>query len=170
MKLLTAELRRKLPPLYAQEGDPDPIVHCKFFTPDSSWTWFATEGAPEDGDFRFFGYVIGLEEEWGYFVLSELESARGPLGLPIERDLYFTPGRISDVLAQFRGEHGDRGGKYRIFNETDGVYAHPDAVTYAEAQRLIAAFRQRYERQGYYASVRGHIPISEVSLKIVPND
>ncbi len=106
MKLLTAELRRRLPPLYSQENTEDPTVHCKFFTPDSSWTWLATEGSEEDGDFRFFGYVIGLEEEWGYFVLSELESARGPMGLPIERDLYFKPGPFSEVLAQFRKERG----------------------------------------------------------------
>jgi hypothetical protein len=26
-----------------------------------------------------------------YFLLSELESVRGPFGLPIERDLYFWP-------------------------------------------------------------------------------
>lgn len=88
MKLLPAELRRQMPSLYSQENIKDPIVHCKFFTPGSNWTWLATEGQAEEDDFRFFGYVIGLEEEWGYFVLSELESARGPLGLPIERDLY----------------------------------------------------------------------------------
>ena len=58
MELLTAELRQLLPRLYAQEGSNDPIVYEKFFTPDSSWTWFVTEGSPDDGDFRFFGYVI----------------------------------------------------------------------------------------------------------------
>lgn len=99
MKLLTAELRQRLPPLYSQEHVKDPIVHAKFFTPDSSWTWFATEGEAEDDDFRFFGYVIGLEQEWGYFLLSELETARGPLRLPIERDLYFTPAPFSQVMA-----------------------------------------------------------------------
>ena len=31
--------------------------------------------------------VDGFEKELGYFSLRELESARGPLGLPIERDL-----------------------------------------------------------------------------------
>src|SRR5689334_1241202 len=98
MELLTPELRATLPPLYSQEGAADPIVHAKFFTPDSSWTWYVTEGSEEDGDFRFFGYVCGLEEEWGYFVLSELAAVRGPLGLPIERDLYFEPGRFSQVL------------------------------------------------------------------------
>jgi hypothetical protein len=30
-----------------------------------------------------------LESELGYFSLSELESVRGPFGLPIERDVYF---------------------------------------------------------------------------------
>ena len=85
MKLLTAELRARLPALYAQEKIEDPIVHIKFFTPDSNWTWYATEGQADEDDFRFFGYVCGHEEEWGYFVLSELESARGPLGLPIDR-------------------------------------------------------------------------------------
>ena len=106
MKLLTQELRRRLPPLYSQENTKDPTVHAKFFTPDSNWTWFATEGSEEEGDVRFFGYVIGFEEEWGYFVLSELESARGPLGLPIERDLYFKPGSFSAILKRYHAERG----------------------------------------------------------------
>jgi len=50
----------------------------------------------------FFGYVIGHEEEWGYFLLSELESVRGPGGLTIERDLYFKPGPFSQIIRRFR--------------------------------------------------------------------
>ena len=98
MKLLTEAIRRTLPPLRSQEGKgEEAIVHAKFFTPDSSWTWFATEGEPitdENGgevDFLFFGLVYGLEKEYGYFSLKELESVRGPLGLAIERDMFFTP-------------------------------------------------------------------------------
>jgi hypothetical protein len=98
MKLLTEELKKTLPRLYSQENDPNPVVACKFFTPDSNWTWWVTEGEPDGDDFRFFGYVRGLEEEWGYFLLSELEAARGPLRLPIERDLYFKSGRFTDVV------------------------------------------------------------------------
>jgi hypothetical protein len=98
MQLLTEELRQKLPPLYSQEADDNPYVHAKFFTPDSNWTWWVTEGSPEGNDFRFFGYVRGLAEEWGYFLLSELETAHGPLGLSIERDIHFTPGRFTDVV------------------------------------------------------------------------
>jgi hypothetical protein len=98
MQLLTDELRRQLPPLYSQEAEPDPKVLFKFFTPDSNWTWWATEGSQVGTDFKFFGFVRGFEDEWGYFLLSELESARGPLGLPIERDLHFTPGPFTDVV------------------------------------------------------------------------
>ena len=106
MKLLTAELRASLPSLYAQEKSTDPTVHAKFFTPDSQWTWYVTEGSEEDGDFRFFGFVCGMDDEWGYFVLSELESVRGPLGLPIERDLYFEPGPFTKVMARERRNRG----------------------------------------------------------------
>lgn len=98
MRLLTSELRRLLPRLYAQDGIPNPVVYAKFFTPDSNWTWLVTEGEPDGSDFRFFGYVIGLEREWGYFLLSELESARGPFGLRIEKDLHFIAKRFSQIV------------------------------------------------------------------------
>jgi hypothetical protein len=94
MELLTKELREQLPPLYAQEHKTDPLVICKFFTPDSIWTWYALEF---DGEDIFFGLVIGFEQELGYFSLSELQAARGPLGLSVERDLHFQPTRLSVV-------------------------------------------------------------------------
>lgn len=94
MQLLTQELKAKLPPLYASENDKDPMIQCKFFTPDSSWTWYAIEF---DGTDTFFGLVDGFEEELGYFSLSELQSVRGKLGLPIERDRYFKPCRLSEI-------------------------------------------------------------------------
>ena len=97
MKLLTDELRAQLPPLYAQEHEDDAMIYAMFFTPWTGWTWFVTEGSQEEDDFTFFGYVIGLEAEWGYFSLGELESVRGPAGLTIEQDLYFTPKRKSEI-------------------------------------------------------------------------
>jgi Protein of unknown function (DUF2958) len=97
MELLTDELRKTLPALYAQENEKDPIVYAKFFTPWTGWTWFVTEGSDEGEDFIFFGYVIGQAREWGYFSLNELQSVRGPGGLRIERDLYFTAKRKSEV-------------------------------------------------------------------------
>lgn len=97
MELLNEELRAQLPPLYDQEKTPDPIVHAKFFTPWTGWTWFVTEGSNQEDDFIFFGYIIGQESEWGYFSLAELESVCGPCGLRIERDLYFNPKRTSQI-------------------------------------------------------------------------
>lgn len=97
MQLLTDELRAGLPALYAQESVTDTLIHAKFFTPDSNWKWYVAEGQQEDDDFLFFGYVKGHCLEAGYFSLNELESVRGPMGLPIERDLYFEPAPWSEV-------------------------------------------------------------------------
>lgn len=94
MKLLTEELRKRIPPLYATEHEDDPIVYVKFFTPWTSWTWYVIEF---DGNDIFFGWVEGHEQELGYFSLSELEQIHGPWGLKIERDLYFEPCRLSKV-------------------------------------------------------------------------
>ena len=98
MKLLTKELEKKLPALYSTEeveiGEKE--IVCKFFTPDSSWTWYAVEYDPEEG--VFFGLVDGHEKEWGYFTLADLESIRGGLGLPVERDMYFTPKKYKDIF------------------------------------------------------------------------
>ena len=101
MQLMTKEIRKKLPPLYSQEklgGKAVAIV--KYFTPSSSWTWWATEGSPEGEDFIFFGLVDGLEKELGYFSLSELKKVRGSLGLPIERDLYWRPKTLEEIAPE----------------------------------------------------------------------
>ncbi|MCK5226144.1 MAG: DUF2958 domain-containing protein [Planctomycetes bacterium] len=98
MKLLTQKIRKKLPPLYSQEDKGGKaIVHVKFFTPDSNWTWWATEF---DGKDTFFGLVDGFEKELGYFSLKELESVRGSMGLPIERDLYWTPKTLEEIAPE----------------------------------------------------------------------
>jgi hypothetical protein len=82
------------------------MVYAKFFTPDSNWTWYVTEGSESDGDFLFFGYVFGLDNEWGYFSLNELQSARGPLGLAIERDIHFEPAPFSRIEQLHREQFG----------------------------------------------------------------
>jgi hypothetical protein len=92
MDLLTDEIREQLPPLYSTETTPDPTAWVKFFTPDASWTWYATEF---DGEDTFFGLIQGLDEELGYFSLPELQTLQGPLGLPIERDISFKPTPLS---------------------------------------------------------------------------
>lgn len=103
MKLLTKEIKNKIPKLFSQDGKgQDAIAYVKFFTPDSSWTWYATEGEAQfddqgnEVDFLFFGLVYGHEKELGYFTLKELENARGPRGLNIERDMYFEPAPLKE--------------------------------------------------------------------------
>lgn len=66
----------------------------KFIRPDSSWTWYVVEYDPEDR--ICFGLVIGHERDLGYFSLEELETIRGPMGLPIERDLHFEPKPVAE--------------------------------------------------------------------------
>ena len=99
-ELLTKEIREKLPLLYANEElGLDALAHVKFFTPDSNWTWYASEF---DGEDIFFGLVSGFEVELGYFSLAELESVQGPMGLPIERDLYFEAKTLRELMEKHR--------------------------------------------------------------------
>jgi hypothetical protein len=105
MQLLTKEIRDRLSKLYACEKKKpqDVEIIVKFFTPWSNWTWYAYEGEPvldeagEEVDFTFFGYVKGLDNEFGYFSLQELQSIKGAFGLKIERDLHFK-GTMQEVL------------------------------------------------------------------------
>ncbi len=94
MQLLTKEITTKLPALYTQENEEDPMVICKFFAVWSNWTWYGIEF---DGGDLFFGYVSGHEAELGYFRLSELQGLKGPMGLGIERDLYFKAQPLSEI-------------------------------------------------------------------------
>lgn len=102
MELLPSNMREQLPRLYANEElglAAQALV--KFFTPDASWTWYASEFNGED---IFFGLVIGHEAEFGYFALSELEAVRGPMGLPVERDLHFEAKSLRELRDHYRKE------------------------------------------------------------------
>jgi len=102
MKLLTKELEARFSKVGRQEDKKDPIVIAKFFNPTGRGTWFATEYDPTDK--MFFGYVSlfgDYNDEWGSFSLAELESVKLPLGLSIERDLYFGEKKASEVIAQY---------------------------------------------------------------------
>jgi hypothetical protein len=99
MKLMTAELEKRFAQVGSQEKLKDPVIVAKFFNPVGSGTWYATEFDPATK--VFFGYVSifgDWNDEWGSFSLLELESYRGPLGLGIERDLYWTEKKASSVI------------------------------------------------------------------------
>ena len=84
-----------IPPLYSTEKLADPLCQVKLFTPDSSWTWYIIE--IDEAKELCFGYVKGLDNELGYFKMSELQNIRGGFGLSIERDIHFTPTLLSKV-------------------------------------------------------------------------
>lgn len=103
MELLPDEIREQLPALYSNEEiGLDAVAPVKWFTPDSSWSWFPTEF---DGEDLLFGLAVGFEAELGYFSLAELEAARGPFGLPIERDLYYQPRSLRELLEEHQQRH-----------------------------------------------------------------
>jgi Protein of unknown function (DUF2958) len=101
--LLTKELEESLPPV----GSGANVAQVKYFTPWSNWTWYAAEASAElaEGsevplrdprardriDVLFWGLVFGLDKEYGHWRLSEMAEIKGPMGLQIERDLYFDP-------------------------------------------------------------------------------
>lgn len=101
MKLLTEDIKKLIPPLYSTEEVPlnEKVAVVKFFDPYGYWRWYVIEGQEqEDGDWLFFGLVDGIEREYGYFTLRELESIEF-MGTPrIERDLFFSPTPISEIL------------------------------------------------------------------------
>jgi hypothetical protein len=118
MKLITRDIQKRLIRNGAlrqlmqdaghAESDFLPVV--KLFTPDAGCTWLLTELDPDDHD-RAFGLCdLGMDfPELGYVSRSELERLRGPLGLPVERDLHFCASRtISDYAAEARRLGGIR--------------------------------------------------------------
>lgn len=102
-KLLTKELRKKLPPLYfTEKSNVKPLAVVKFFSPYTGWKWFATEF---DGEDIFFGLVKGFETELGYFSLKELEEVRVFGDVPaIERDLSFQPTLLSEIQSELQDQ------------------------------------------------------------------
>jgi hypothetical protein len=99
----------EIPRLNSGEKQDDPLAVVKLFTPDSSWTWYITE---YDGQDTCFGLVVGFETELGYFSISEIAGVKGPLGLRIERDLWFRPVPITQ-LRDYQAEWGEHGGPYK---------------------------------------------------------
>src|SRR5580658_2159471 len=80
-----------------QALDFEPVV--KLFTPDGNGTWLLTEIDVHTG--LAFGLCdCGLgEPELGYVSITELETARGRLGLRVEQDWRFAPMRTISAYA-----------------------------------------------------------------------
>ena len=92
MKLLTKALEKKLPALHSATGK----AFVKWFTPDANWTWYVMEYDPKTGE--CFGLVDGLEKEFGYFTLNQVQEVRGKFGLSVERDLLFETTDVMELV------------------------------------------------------------------------
>ena len=115
MKLLTAYIRKKLlrnGRLHQQcdeagKPEPDFVPVVKLFTPDAGFTWLLTEIDPDNPNIAFGLCDLGMGcPELGSVSLSELESLRGRLNLPVDRDLYFTATKTLSAYAEEAVAHG----------------------------------------------------------------
>ena len=100
MKLVTEKMVAKIAqkfPLYSQYGKKqETVCPLKFFCPYNGWRWYVTE-IDEDHD-TCFGIVSGFEVEFGYFSISELQSALlGGVIPAVERDRYWKPTKLGDI-------------------------------------------------------------------------
>ena len=95
MKLLTKSITEKATKQYDRGSDMEQMVVAKFFNPVGSWTWYLMNMA-ENGDYCW-GIVDGHAVEMGSFSIKELEDLQLPLGMKIERDLYFEPVKASEL-------------------------------------------------------------------------
>jgi hypothetical protein len=89
-------------PQYEDLPQDDAIVcRVKLFNPSGAGTWWIASYDPDTG--VAFGVADLGEREAGDFSVLELAELRVcPFGLPIERDLYYSPGRLVDLLAAGR--------------------------------------------------------------------
>jgi len=98
LDLMPDWLLRHIPPLYAQDGKGrDATVFVNWF--GGPCTWLITEYDPAER--IAFGWCdLGLGfPELGYVSLDEVRVLRiPPIGIRIERDLYFTPRPLRDAV------------------------------------------------------------------------
>lgn len=89
MELFTKEIIEKAKSQYHFGAEMEnQMIVAKFFNPAGAGTWYLMNLDPEDENYCW-GIVDLFEVEMGSFSKSELEDFKGPLGLGIERDLYF---------------------------------------------------------------------------------
>jgi hypothetical protein len=122
MNIKPDELLDILPAIGGTDGQGgDAVALMKLFTPDNSWSWYITEASRESDDVLMFGLVDGHVKELGYVSLNELISVRGPMGLPIERDLYWSPRILGEIAPELFVSMEAADQKTRQSSETYGA-------------------------------------------------
>lgn len=74
----------------------DIVCKVKLFNPTGSGTWWLASYDPESE--IAFGVCEIFEREVGDVYLPELVEFRGGFGLPIERDIHYTPKTMREIL------------------------------------------------------------------------
>ena len=101
MKLLTKKITERMIANYDHadknlDEQLDLYAEVKLFNPVGIGTWWLSQLDPETN--VAFGIAEIHEKEYGYVPLDELKTQKLPLGLSIERDLYFERTRLKDLL------------------------------------------------------------------------
>jgi hypothetical protein len=106
MKLLTKAIEKKLLENWGKENlkidstniEKEKVV-VKFFNPSGQATWWL-HSMSNDGICFGVAQMFGREtREYGYFDINEIKASKcPPLGLSIERDMYYTPETFEELL------------------------------------------------------------------------
>jgi len=99
MQLITAELAQRLPAIGGARHQADPVVQVMFFYRDFFWRWYGIE---YDGIDNFYGVISGDITGLGSFSLAKLQAMPCPNGRPLERDIYFKPCPLSELVEKLR--------------------------------------------------------------------
>lgn len=123
MKMITKAIAKKLKAadlafLESKDGKTSDDIAVKFFNPCGAATWWIVSGTPlgavngepdyeteTPADWHMFGFATlgdAMNAELGYVLLSELKSIKGPFGLGIERDMYYSGGSLKEVMAEVK--------------------------------------------------------------------
>ena len=109
MLLLTADQKRQLEEngrrnaerIGADGETIDFMPVVKLFCPWGAATWLLTETDPDQPDIAFGLCDLGMgEPEIGSVSLEDIAAVRGPGGLRIERDMYFTAKKTLSAYAE----------------------------------------------------------------------
>ena len=182
MKLFTKAIDTKLFEQYHKGSElADQMVVAKIFNPYGRGTWYLINSDPNDPDY-IWAIVDLFKVETGSISRSELESIKvPPVGLGLERDLFFEPVNAKELLdGLLKGKDYKEGGVtdgenvvlnedgtwFKIDNqEEQGIEAGHRGVTWQEEHE----FNPHFEAGGSMNSfVEGYEAISmKIKAKIV---
>ena len=101
MALIPAEMVAAMLPLFATQGETDPIVRVRLFTPDNWWAIYLWEYDPVQQVAFGLASLAGTMGERDYFSLIEMARLGHPQGL-LGLDLCFVPTLLSEITARLR--------------------------------------------------------------------